>query len=114
MTKNSTMSNLNVSTISTNSQNCDYSRIGFERTASIHFDDLKSEQGNIRAKVTEVRKSFLNLRSREKAWVKRKEAMAKEMDEKEKKRKGRLGGIISMDELGRLHRRGDVDRNRDD
>ena len=81
------MSNLNVSTISTNSQNSDYSRIGFERTASIHFDDLKNEQGNIRAKVAEIRKTFLNLRSREKAWGKRKKAMAEEMSEKERKEK---------------------------
>ena len=81
------MSNLNVSTISTNSQNGDYSRIGFERTASIHFDNLKNEQGNIRAKVAEVRKAFLNLNSRQKAWEKRKEATEREIKEKEQKEK---------------------------
>ena len=79
------MSNLNVSTISTNSQMGDYSRIGFERTASVHFDDLKSEQVNVRSKVTEVRKEFGSLKLREKAWEKKKEAMAREMEEKEKK-----------------------------
>ena len=79
------MANLNVSTISTNSQAGDYSRIGFERTASIHFDDLKNEQGNVRAKVTEVRKVFVDLKTRERAWEKRKAVMAKEVKEKEKK-----------------------------
>ena len=78
MTENETMSNLNVSTISTNSQAGDYSRIGFERTASIHFDELKNEQINIRSKVADVRKEFMSLKFREKAWLRKKEAMAKE------------------------------------
>ena len=79
------MANLNVSTISTNSQAGDYSRIGFERTASIHFDELKNEQGNIRAKVTEGRKVFVDLKIKERAWEKRKAALANEVKEKEKK-----------------------------
>ena len=79
------MSNLDVSTISTNSQAGDYSRIGFEKTASVHFDDLKNEQVNIRSKVTDVRKEFMKIKLREKAWLRKREAMAREMEDKQQK-----------------------------
>ena len=83
-----------ISTSSTiNSRLGDYSRIGFEKTASIHFDDLKCEQANIRGKVTEVRKSFLEIKAREKAWNNRKVFL--EQDEKEKKARREGGADVS-------------------
>ena len=85
------MSNMNVSHISTNSLNSrtgDYSRIGFERTASIHFDDLKDEQANIRGKVTSLRKQFASLKAREEKWEKRKKLLEDEKAEKEAKKAG--------------------------
>ena len=42
----------------------DYSRIGFEKTLSIHFEDLKRDQAAIRDGVTKVRKDFAGLKKR--------------------------------------------------
>ena len=42
----------------------DYSRIGFEKTLSIHFEDLKRDQASIRDGVTKVRKDFAGLKKR--------------------------------------------------
>ena len=91
------MANLNKSSISTtssiHSRLGDYSRIGFEKTASIHFDDLKCEQANIRGKVTEVRKGFLEIKAKERAWKSRKEFL--EGDEKEKMKQKEKGAEVS-------------------
>ena len=80
------MSMSHLSTNSLNSRNGDYSRIGFEKTASIHFDDLKEEQANIRVKVTSLRKQFANLKAREERWERRKQFLEGEKVEKEAKK----------------------------
>ena len=50
----------------------DYSRIGFQKTMSIHFEDIKADQDLIQNKVTEVRKTFEALVKREKEFEERK------------------------------------------
>ena len=46
----------------------DYSRIGFQKTMSIHFEEIKSDQELIKEKTTEIRKSFAALVKREKEF----------------------------------------------
>ena len=50
----------------------DYSRIGFQKTMSVHFKEIKSDQELIKAKTTEIRKDFANLIKREKLFEERK------------------------------------------
>ena len=42
-----------------------YSGIGFEKTASVHFDDLKKDQDLLKDRIKEVRKAYAELRKRE-------------------------------------------------
>ena len=50
----------------------DYSRIGFQKTMSIHFEEIKSDQELIQDKTTEVRRTFATLVKREREFEERK------------------------------------------
>ena len=64
--------------ISTASSTTDYSGIGFERTMSMHFEDLKRDQNFVTAKVMEVTKGYRAIVIREAKWEARKKSLADE------------------------------------
>ena len=53
----------------------DYYRIGFQKTMSVHFEELKSDQELIKQKTTEIRKTFSALVKRERELEGRKKKM---------------------------------------
>ena len=58
----------------------DYSRIGFEKTLSVHFEDLKRDQALIRDTVTGVRKEFAILKKRTSDFEKKREEVVGESE----------------------------------
>ena len=66
------------SCISTRSSTTDYSGIGFERTMSLHFEDLKRDQSYVTSKVMEVTKGYRAIMIREAKWEARKKSLADE------------------------------------
>ena len=50
-----------------------YTGIGFDATRSMHFDDLKRDQGLIKQRSLEVIRKFAELRGKEKKWEARRE-----------------------------------------
>ena len=55
-----------------NSFGSDYSRIGFQKTMSVHFEEIKGDQDLIKQKTTEVRKTYAALVKREKDFEEKK------------------------------------------
>ena len=49
----------------------DYSGIGFERTMSIHFEELKKDQEFLMGKARELRKAYSTLKVRNEKWEER-------------------------------------------
>ena len=66
---------MNVTMDISDSFGSDYSRIGFQKTMSVHFEELKGDQDLIRQKTTEIRKTFAALVKREKDFEDRKKKM---------------------------------------
>ena len=55
-----------------------YTGIGFERTTSLHFEELKKDQEFLMGKARELRKAYSALRVRNEAWEERKERKREE------------------------------------
>ena len=56
----------------------DYSRIGFQKTMSVHFEEIKNDQELIKAKTTEIRKNFATLVRREKIFEEKRKRVEEE------------------------------------
>ena len=60
------------------SSTADYSGIGFEKTLSLHFEELKKDQSYVTEKVMEVNKGYRAIIIREAKWEARKKSLADE------------------------------------
>ena len=55
-----------------------YSGIGFERTMSIHFEELKKDQEFLMGKAKELKKAYTLLKARNERWEEKKKGKGKE------------------------------------
>ena len=78
VTKDGNSLTMDNSYVSTASSTTDYSGIGFERTMTLYFEDLKRDQGFVTTKVMEVTKGYRALVIREARWEARKKSLAEE------------------------------------
>ena len=64
--------------LSTASSTIDYSGIGFEKTMSLHFDELKKDQEFVTQRVMKVQRNQRYIIVREAKWEERKKSLAEE------------------------------------
>ena len=60
------------------SESGNYSGIGFERTMSVHFEELKKDQEFLMGKARELKKTYTLLKARNEKWEEKRKEKAEE------------------------------------
>ena len=63
---------------STNTTTTDYSGIGFEKTISLHFDELKKDQEYVAEKVQQLKLAYRSMLIRDAKWEEKKKKLEEE------------------------------------
>ena len=69
---------METSNFSTTSSTTDYSGIGFEKTMSLHFDELKQDQKFVASKVQKLTQSYRSIIIRKAKWEEKKKKLGEE------------------------------------